>query len=145
MFFSIPMRMKYLRSAQLNAWYEFCKCEYNKKVAHMNQIDQVLQEEERKSTVWSGISQKARGKPVTISLNKEFCKSCEICVETCPIRCLEMNGVYPLVRVPKGTKRLSLSALEAGVELAIESDNTLRLNAEYLGDKKLDLGKDFNV
>jgi 2-oxoglutarate ferredoxin oxidoreductase subunit gamma len=48
-------------------------------------------------------------------------------------------------KIPKGTERLNLGALEAGVELAIVYDNTVRLNEEYLGDKKKDLGKDFNA
>lgn len=104
--------MKDLRSAQLKAWYEFCKCEYTKEVTHMNQIDQVWQEEERKSTVWSGVSQKARGKNVTITLNEEFCKSCEICVEICPNRCLEMKGAYPSVTDINLCSRCMLCELE---------------------------------
>ena len=89
--------MSYLRSVQLKGWYEFCKCEYNKGATSMDRPDEVLQKEELKSTVWIGISQKARGKNVTITLNEEFCKGCEICVEICPNKCLEMKGAYPLV------------------------------------------------
>ncbi len=111
----------------------------------MNQIDQVLQEKEPKSTVWSGIGQKARGKNVTISLNEEFCKGCEICVEICPNKCVEMNGAYRMVKIPKGTERLNLSALEAGIELALEAYDKVPPNAAYAGDKVQGLGKDFDV
>ncbi|HWP91001.1 MAG TPA: ferredoxin family protein [Thermodesulfobacteriota bacterium] len=48
--------------------------------------------------VWSGFSQKARGKLTNITLNQGFCKGCEICVEICPNKCLEMEGSYPSVR-----------------------------------------------
>ncbi|HXG31713.1 MAG TPA: ferredoxin family protein [Thermodesulfobacteriota bacterium] len=58
----------------------------------------VLIEKRGKTSVWSGISQKARGKLVTITLNQRFCKGCEICVEICPNKCLEMEGPYPVVR-----------------------------------------------
>jgi len=33
----------------------------------------------------------------TISIKKEWCKSCEICVEFCPTDVLAMNGAYPEV------------------------------------------------
>jgi ferredoxin len=111
----------------------------------MNQIGQVLQEEERKSTFWSGISQKARGENVTIALNEEFCKGCEMCVEICPNKCPEMKGAYPLVRIPIGTERLNLSAHEEGIELAIEASNDLSPDAAYIGDRAQDLGERFDV
>lgn len=111
----------------------------------MNQTDQVLQEEERKSTVWSGISKKARGKSFSITLNEEFCKGCEICVEICPIKCLEMKAAYPSLNIPKGTKRLNLGALEAGIELAVEAHIKVPSNAAYIGDKAPGLGKGFDV
>jgi 2-oxoglutarate ferredoxin oxidoreductase subunit delta len=78
----------------------------------MNEIHPGFPEKEGKTIVWSGISQKARGKPVTISLNREFCKSCEICVEICPNRCLEMNGAYPLVKDINLCSRCMLCELE---------------------------------
>jgi NAD-dependent dihydropyrimidine dehydrogenase PreA subunit len=111
----------------------------------MNQIDQVLQEKERKSTVWSGISRKARGENVTITLNEEFCKGREICVEICPNKCLEMKGGYRMVKIPRGTERLNSSALEAGIELALEAYDKVPPNAAYVGDKVQGLGKDFDV
>jgi NAD-dependent dihydropyrimidine dehydrogenase PreA subunit len=111
----------------------------------MNQIDQVLQEEEPKGGVWSGISQKARGKNVTVILNEEFCKGGETCVEICPNRCVEVDGSYPVVKIPKGTEQLNLSALEAGIELAIEAYNKVLPNATYTGDKAQGLGKGIDV
>lgn len=63
----------------------------------MNEMQAEVLEKIGKLNVWSGISQKARGKLVTITMNEEFCKSCEICVEICPNKCLEMKGLYPVV------------------------------------------------
>lgn len=57
-----------------------------------------LSEKKEKMDVWSGISQKARGKLVTITLSEVFCKGCEICVEICPNKCLEMKGTHPIVK-----------------------------------------------
>jgi len=68
-----------------------------KEFKKMNQIQADLLENKGRTIVWSGISQKARGKHVGIALNEEFCKSCEICVEICPNKCLEMKGLYPIV------------------------------------------------
>jgi 2-oxoglutarate ferredoxin oxidoreductase subunit delta len=104
--------MNYPRSAQPKTWYEFCNCEYINGLTHMNQIDQVLKEEGHKSTIWSGISQKARGKNVTITLNEEFCKGCEICVEICPNKCLEMREAYPFVTDINLCSRCMLCELE---------------------------------
>jgi len=78
----------------------------------MNEIQTGLPEKEGKTIVWSGISQKARGKNVTITLNEEFCKSCEICVEICPNRCLEMKGAYPSVTDINLCSRCMLCELE---------------------------------
>ncbi len=64
----------------------------------MNKMEITASEKRGRMNVWSGISQKARGKQVTITLNQGFCKSCEICVEICPNKCLEMDGSYPIVR-----------------------------------------------
>ena len=86
----------------------------------MKQSHPDLQEEKGKSIVWSSVSQKGRGKNVTVTLNEEFCKSCEIRVEICPNKFLEMKGACPIVKILKGTERFNLSALQAGTELAIE-------------------------
>jgi 2-oxoglutarate ferredoxin oxidoreductase subunit gamma len=48
-------------------------------------------------------------------------------------------------KIPKGTERLNLSALEAGVELAIEAYNKVQPHAAYVGDKVQGLGKGFDV
>ncbi len=64
----------------------------------MNKMEAGVLEKREKMSVWSGTSQKARGKRVTIALNEEFCKGCEICVEICPNKCLEMKGFYPVVK-----------------------------------------------
>lgn len=48
-------------------------------------------------------------------------------------------------KIPKGTERLNLSALEAGVELAIEASNKLQPNAARTGDKAQGLGEGFDV
>jgi 2-oxoglutarate ferredoxin oxidoreductase subunit delta len=64
----------------------------------MSGMEMEVAEKKGKINMWSGISQKARGKLVTITLNQEFCKSCEICVEICPNKCLEIRGTYPVVR-----------------------------------------------
>ncbi len=48
-------------------------------------------------------------------------------------------------KIPKGTERLNLSALEAGIDLAIESSSKVPPNAAYIGDKLQGLGKDFDV
>lgn len=39
---------------------------------------------------------KKRGTPV-IQIKTEWCKSCEMCVEFCPTKVLEMRGFYPVV------------------------------------------------
>jgi 2-oxoglutarate ferredoxin oxidoreductase subunit gamma len=48
-------------------------------------------------------------------------------------------------KIPKGTERLNLSALEAGVELAIEAYNKVPPNAAHVGDKVQGLGKGLDV
>lgn len=48
-------------------------------------------------------------------------------------------------KIPKGTERLNLSALEAGIELALEAYDKVPPNAAYAGDKVQSLGKDFDV
>lgn len=48
-------------------------------------------------------------------------------------------------KIPKGTERLNLSALEAGIKLAIEASNKVPLNAAYVGDKVQGLGKGSDV
>ena len=48
-------------------------------------------------------------------------------------------------KIPKGTERLNLSALEAGIELAIGASNELLPNAAYIRDRAQGLGKGFNV
>jgi 2-oxoglutarate ferredoxin oxidoreductase subunit delta len=63
-----------------------------------NMLTELSVEEKNHVKVWSGISQKARGQLVTISLNQRFCKGCEICVEICPNKCLEMENSYPVVK-----------------------------------------------
>jgi len=50
-----------------------------------------------------------------------------------------------MVKIPKGTERLNLSALEAGIELALEAYDKVPPNAAYAGDKVQGLGKDFDV
>jgi 2-oxoglutarate ferredoxin oxidoreductase subunit delta len=60
-------------------------------------IDELI-DKRGKINVWSGTSQKARGKLVNIALNQRFCKGCEICIEICPNKCLEMKGSYPIVK-----------------------------------------------
>jgi len=39
---------------------------------------------------------KKKAAPI-ITINNAWCKSCEICVEFCPTRVLEMKGFYPIV------------------------------------------------
>lgn len=48
-------------------------------------------------------------------------------------------------KIPKGTERLNLSALEAGIELAIEASNELSPNAAYIRDRVQGLGEGFDV
>jgi MinD superfamily P-loop ATPase len=104
-----------------------------------------FQEEKCKSILCSEVSQKARGKNVTITLNEEFCKGVETCVEICPKRCVEVDGAYPMARIPKETDRLNLSTLEAGIELALEAYNNVPPDAEFVGDKLQGLGKGSDV
>ncbi len=48
-------------------------------------------------------------------------------------------------KIPKGTERLNLSALEAGIELAIEASNMVPPDAEYIGDKVQGMGNGLDV
>ncbi|MGB7292279.1 MAG: 2-oxoacid:acceptor oxidoreductase family protein [Thermodesulfobacteriota bacterium] len=48
-------------------------------------------------------------------------------------------------KIPKGTERLNLSALEAGIKLAIEASNKVPPNVAYVGDKVQGLGKGSDV
>ncbi len=43
-------------------------------------------------------------------------------------------------KIPKGTERLNLSALEGGMELAIEASNMVPPDAAYIGDKVQGMG-----
>ena len=48
-------------------------------------------------------------------------------------------------KIPKGTERFNLGALEAGIELATQSSTKVPPNAVYIGDKLQGLGKDFDI
>ncbi|MBN2383015.1 4Fe-4S binding protein [bacterium] len=45
----------------------------------------------------SVVTKKRKKAPPIITINKDWCKSCEICVEFCPTHVLEMQGFYPVV------------------------------------------------
>ncbi len=134
---SIERAQKNLKST----WYEFCKCEHNKEVKKMNQADQGSQEEEHKSTVRSGVSQKARGKNVSITLSEEFCKNAQTYVEIYSSGCSVPNQDYALAKIPRRTRGLNLGAFDAGIELVLEAHNKDPYNAAYVCDNTQDLGK----
>jgi len=48
-------------------------------------------------------------------------------------------------KIPKGTERLNLSALEAGIELATDASSKVPSNAAYVGHREQDFGNGFDV